>query len=98
MEMHSIALHTEEAEVDIATDLVTMETLEAWAKEWVIKTAEAQVVAEEQVETGNMEQQAEAEEQDLQDKMVRIQHKQTELVVLDMLEDLVLDQEHLVVE
>jgi hypothetical protein len=98
MEMRTTVLHTEEAAEAILMVLVIMETLEAWAKEWVIKTAEAQAEAEEQAATGNMEQQAVAVAHLTQDKMVRIQHKQTELVVLDMLEDLVLDQEHLVVE
>jgi hypothetical protein len=98
MEMRTTVLHTAEAAEAILTVLVTMETLEAWAKEWAIKMAEAQAEAAEQAETGNMAQQAEAADHHLQDKMARIQHRQTELVVLDMLEDLVLDQEHLEVE
>jgi Tfp pilus assembly protein PilO len=96
--MHFIVLHTAEAEEVILTVLVTMVTMEAWAKGWAIKMAEAQEAEAEQAEAGNTAQQAEAAEQNLQDKMVRIQHRQTELVVLDMLEDLVGDQEHLVVE
>jgi hypothetical protein len=98
MEMHFIALHTAEEAEDIVTVVVTMETLEIWVKAWEIKMAEAQAEAEEQEEIGSMAQQAEAEEQNLQDKMVRIQHRQTELAVLDMLEDSGLDQEHQVVE
>jgi hypothetical protein len=96
--MHFIALHTAEAAEDILTVMVTMETLEIWVKAWEIKMAEAQAEAAEQEEIGSMEQQAEAAEQNLQDKMVRIQHKQTELAVLEMLVDLVGVQEHLVVE
>jgi hypothetical protein len=92
--MHFIVLHTAEAAEDTLTVLVTTETLETWVKEWVIKMAEAQAEAAEQEETGSTAQQAEAAEQNLQGKMVRTQLKQTELVVLDMLEDLVLDQEH----
>jgi putative NIF3 family GTP cyclohydrolase 1 type 2 len=98
MEMRTTVLHTEEAAEAILMVLVIMETLEAWVKEWAIKMAEAQAEAAEQAETGNMAQQAVAVAHLTQDKMVRIQHRQTELVVLDMLEDLVLDQEHLVVE
>jgi hypothetical protein len=96
--MHFIVSHTAEAAEDILTVLATMETLETWVKEWVIKMAEAQAEAAEQEEIGSMEQQAAEAVQLLQDKMVKTQHRQTELVVLDMLEDLVLDQEHLVVE
>jgi hypothetical protein len=92
--MHFIVLHTAEAAEDTLTVLVTTETLETWVKEWVIKMAEAQAEAAEQAETGSTAQQAEAAEQNLQGKMVRTQLKQTELVVLDLLEDLVLDQEH----
>jgi hypothetical protein len=96
--MHFIALHTAEEAEDIVTVVVTMETLAIWVKAWEIKMAEAQAEAAEQEEIGSMAQQEEAEEHHLQDKMVRIQHRQTELEALDMLEDLVLDQEHLVVE
>jgi hypothetical protein len=96
--MHFIVSHTAEAAEDILTVRVTMETLEIWVKEWVIKMAEAQAEAEEQEEIGSTAQQAAEAVQLLQDKMVRTQHRQTELEALDMLEDLVLDQEHLVVE
>jgi hypothetical protein len=98
MEMDFIVLHTAEAAADILTVAEIMETLEAWVKAWVIKTAEVQAEAEEQAVTGSMEQQAEAEDHLTLGKMVRTQHRQTELEALVMLEDLVLGQEHLVVE
>jgi hypothetical protein len=98
METHSTALHTAEAAEDILTVAETMETLEAWVRAWVIKTAEVLAEAAEQAVTGSMEQQAEAAVHLTLDKMVRTQHRQTELEALVMLEDLVLGQEHLVVE
>ena len=96
--MDTTVLHTAEAAEDTLTVAETMETLEAWVKEWVTKTEAAQAEAAELEVTGNMEQQAEAAEQKALDKMLRIQHRQTELEALDMLEDSGLDQEHQVVE
>jgi hypothetical protein len=93
---HSIVLHTAEAEEDTVTELVTMETLEAWELVWVIKTAEAQAEAEALEEIGNTEQQAEAEAlealQDLEETLLQV----TVQVLQDTKVDLVGDQEHLV--
>jgi hypothetical protein len=98
MEMLFTALHTAEAEEVILMTMVALETLEAWDKEWAIKTAEAQAEAEEQEEIGSGVQQVAVADLLAQDKMVRIQHRQTELEVLDILEDLDLAQEHQVAE
>jgi hypothetical protein len=89
-------LHTVEAEEDILTELVTMETLEAWDLAWAIKTAEAQAEAEAQEEIGNMAQQAEAEAQEAQQALEETLLQATVQVLQDTKVDLVGDQEHLV--
>jgi len=72
--------------------------MEAWALEWATKTAEVQAEAADVAIIILMVSVAAAEDQQVQDKMVKIQQFRMELVAGAMLEDLVMDQVHRVVE
>jgi hypothetical protein len=91
-------LLTAAAEADIHMELVIAATTVQWAQEWEIKTEEALVAVEELVEIISMAQAAAEAEQERLDKTLLTQHLKTDVEDLDIQEDLVMVQEHLVAD
>ena len=79
-------------------ELAIAETTVQWAQEWEIKTEEALAAAVELVETISMAQAEAVAEREKLDKTPLTQHLKTDVEDLDIQEDLVTVQEHLVVD
>jgi hypothetical protein len=85
-------------EADIQKIMETTETAEAWVKVITIKTVEVQAVVVDLTTDKVMAVAVEAAEQELQADQQDVQQQQMELDHLVVWADMVMDQEHLVVD